>query len=63
MEKNLFPLPGIEPWPSSPQPITILTELSQLPSKQGGERKYNETIYNMPEDGYTRIWPKHVLIM
>jgi hypothetical protein len=25
LEKNLLPLPGIEPWPSSQQPITIPT--------------------------------------
>jgi hypothetical protein len=29
-EKNLLLLPGIEPWSSSLQPITIPTELSRL---------------------------------
>jgi hypothetical protein len=31
VEKNLFPLPGIEPRSSRPQPITIPTELSRFP--------------------------------
>jgi hypothetical protein len=30
MKKNTFPLPGTEPWPSSPQPVTILSEVSRL---------------------------------
>jgi hypothetical protein len=30
-EKNLLPLPEIEPWPSSPCPDTIPTGLSRLP--------------------------------
>jgi hypothetical protein len=29
-KRNLLPLPGTEPQPSSPLPITILTELSQF---------------------------------
>jgi hypothetical protein len=31
MEKRkIFPLQGIEPWPSNPYPIAIPTELSRL---------------------------------
>jgi hypothetical protein len=30
IEKNLLPLPGIEPQPSSPESIIIPTELNQL---------------------------------
>jgi hypothetical protein len=29
-DKNLLPLPGIERWPSSPQSVTIVTEVSRL---------------------------------
>jgi hypothetical protein len=29
-QKNLLPLTGIEPQPSSPQPTVMLTELSRL---------------------------------
>jgi hypothetical protein len=30
MKRKILPLPGIEPWPSSPWPVTIPTELAQL---------------------------------